>query len=104
MTYEIQTKPKDEPDLVVAELLGVINKMSHSNKRLEGIIKEYEAIATSYDHKAATLRDERDRARGLAARLEAECHDCWGPVHSQAVAAARLEANWSDEGTDNVAR
>jgi len=103
MTYEIPTKPKDEPDLVVAELLGLINKISLSNKRLENIIKEYQAIASGYDHKAATLRDERDRARGLAARLEAECNDCWGPVHSQAVAAARLEANWSDEGTVNVA-
>jgi hypothetical protein len=101
--YEISSKSQEEPDLVIAELLGVINRMANGNSRLEAIIREYQAIATSYAHKAAVLRDERDRARGLAARLEAECNDCWGPVHSQAVAAARLEAFLqSDEAAHNV--
>ena len=101
--YEISRK-EEEPDLVIAELLGVINRMATGNSRLEAIIREYQAIAATYDHKAATLRDERDRARGLAARLEAECNNCWGPIHSQVVAAARLQANWSEEVTDNVPR
>ena len=96
--YEIPRKANEQPDLVIAELLGVINRMSNGNSRLEAIIREYQAMARSYDHKAAALRDERDRARGLAARLEAECNDCWGPVHSQAVAAARVAAHLeSDE-------
>lgn len=104
MNYEIQTTPKDEPDLVVAELLGVINKMSHSNKRLEGIIRAYQAIASSYDHKAAALRDERDRARHTAATLEAECAKCWGPVHSQTIAGIRIAAmlQLKTEAVDDV--
>ena len=106
MSYEIPTKLKDEPDLEVAELLGVINKMSHSNKRLEGIIKEYQAIASSYDHKAAALRDERDRARHTAAVLEAECANCWGPVHSQTIAGIRMATMLELEipGFDHVER
>jgi hypothetical protein len=86
--YEIERK-EDHPDLVVAELLGVINKMSHSNKRLEGIVRAYEAMARGYDHQAAMFRDERDRARALAAQLEAECNNCWGPAHSLVIREAR---------------
>ena len=92
--YEIQQQNDDQPDLVIAELLGVINKMSHSNKNLEGIIRTYEKIAQGYDHKAATLRDERDRARALAATLEAECNNCWGPVHSMAISEARMQSQY----------
>ena len=93
--YEIQQQNDDQPDLVIAELLGVINKMSHSNKSLEGIIRTYETIAQGYDHKAAILRDERDRARALAARLEAECNNCWGPVHSMVISEARMQSQYS---------
>ena len=92
--YEIQQPNDDQPDLVIAELLGVINKMSHSNKRLEGIVRSYETIARGYDHKAATLRDERDRARALAVTLEAECNNCWGPVHSMAISEARMQSQY----------
>ncbi len=86
--YEIERK-EDNPDLVVAELLGVINKMSHSNKRLEGIVRAYEAMARGYDHQAAMFRNERDRARALAVQLEAECNNCWGPAHSPVIMEAR---------------
>jgi len=78
----------------VAQLLGVINTMAHGNNRLEGIIKAYQDVARSYDHKGAVLRDERDRARALAAMLENECANCWGPVHSMAINEARLQANY----------
>jgi hypothetical protein len=91
--YEIEPA-QDQPDLVVAELLGVINKMSHSNKRLEGIIKAYQDMARSYDHKGAILRDERDRARALAAMLENECANCWGPIHSMSIKEARFQATY----------
>jgi hypothetical protein len=90
--YEIERK-EDDPDLVVAELLGVINKMSHSNKRLEGIMREYEAMARGRDHQAAMFRDERDRARAIAAMLEAECANCWGPVHSETLRLMGQEAH-----------
>jgi hypothetical protein len=90
--YEIERK-EDHPDLVVAELLGVINKMSHSNKRLEGIMRAYEAMARGYDHQAAMFRDERDRARAIAAMLEAECANCWGPVHSETLRLMGQEAH-----------
>jgi len=94
--YEIATKSDESPDLVIAELLGVINRMANGNSRLEAIIREYQAMV-------ATLREELHRARGLAARLEAECNDCWGPVHSQVVAAARRTAFLqSDEETHHV--
>jgi hypothetical protein len=49
------------------------------------IIKEYQGMAASYDHKGAILRDERDRARAVAVMLEQECANCWGPVHSTAL-------------------
>jgi hypothetical protein len=87
--YEIEPG-EDQLDQVVAELLRVINVMSHRNKRLEGIIKAYRDMARSYDHKGAILRDERDRARALAVTLEQECAACWGPVHSQTIKAAKL--------------
>ena len=87
--YEIALV-QEQHDEVIAELLGVINKMTHSNKRLEGIIRSYKEMATSYDTKAKALLDERDRARALAVMLEQECNECWGPIHSQTIEAAKL--------------
>ena len=87
--YEIPIKAQDEPDLVIAELLGVINKMSQSNKNLECIVRAYERMARGSDHQSAMFRDERDRARALAAELEAECNNCWGPAHSLVIMEAR---------------
>ncbi len=49
--------PNEDPALAIVELLGLINK----------------------------LTDERDRARDLVALLEAECSQCWGPMHTSAV-------------------
>jgi hypothetical protein len=87
--YEIQQQNDDQPDLVLAELLGVINEMSHANKRLEGIVRAYEAMARDYDHQAAMFWDGRDRARALAAELEAECNYCCGPAHSLVIMETR---------------
>jgi len=104
MTYEIRPITKDEPDLVVAELLGVISKMSHGNARLEGIIKQYKAMAADYELGMAMDREELDRARNTAAVLEAECAKCWGPVHSQTIAGIRIAAmlQLKTEAVDDV--
>lgn len=92
--YEIPKPRTDEPELVIAELLGKINMLSNSRKRLQSIIRSYETIASGYDVKAAALRDERDRARALAATLEAECANCWGPVHTHTLRRMRQEAGY----------
>ena len=90
--YEIEpiNKMEERPDLVIAELLGVINKMANGNQRLENIIRTYEVMSSNYDRKLNTLLDERDRARALAVTLEQECSACWGPIHSQTIEAAKL--------------
>jgi hypothetical protein len=90
--YEIPIMPKDEPDLVIAELLGQINKISMTNARLEGMVKQYKAMAADYELGMAVDRDERDRARHTAAMLEAECANCWGPIHSDTLRLIRQEA------------
>ena len=48
----------DNPAYAIAELLGMINR----------------------------LTAERDQARSIATLLEAECSRCWGPVHAEALA------------------
>ena len=102
--YEIEPihELEDRPDLVIAELLGVINKMANGNQRLENIIRTYEVMATNYDRKLNELLDERDRARELAVMLEQECNRCWGPVHSKTIEEIKLGAfyseGWDDDG------
>ena len=85
-----EIKPaEDEPDLVIAELLGVINKMANGNKRLEVILKEYQAMVHALREQGNRLVDQRDRARSIAATLEAECAACWGPVHAETLHGIR---------------
>lgn len=47
----------DNPADAIVELLGLINR----------------------------LTEERNQARAIAALLEAECAQCWGPVHASAL-------------------
>ena len=56
-----------------AELLGRLNKLTE---------------AFSEAMKAC------ERARAIAAMLENECANCWGPVHSMAINEARLQAQY----------
>jgi hypothetical protein len=85
-----EIKPaEDEPDLVIAELLGVINKMANGNKRLEAICTEYQAMVKALREQGNRLVDQRDRARSIAATLEAECAACWGPVHAETLHGIR---------------
>ena len=98
-----EIKPaEDQPDLVIAELLGVINKMANGNKRLEAICTEYQAMVKALREQGNRLVDQRDRARSIAATLEAECAQCWGPVHAKVLEEVRLGAfyseGWDDDG------
>lgn len=49
--------PNEDPALAIVELLGLINK----------------------------LTEQRNQARSIAAHLEAECSNCWGPMHTSAL-------------------
>ena len=86
--HEIKVN-EDMPDLVIAELLGVINKMANSNKRLEAVLKEYQAMVHALREQGGRMVDQRDRARSVAATLEAECAACWGPVHAETLHGIR---------------
>lgn len=56
--------PNEDLALAIVELLGLINKLTDERNK---------------------LTDERNRARDLVALLEAECSQCWGPMHTSAV-------------------
>ena len=64
----------EDPFLEAAMLLGVINKLTR----------------------------QLDQARGIAMLLEAECANCWGPIHKdaleQAQALHRIEGATDVEG------
>ncbi len=66
------------------------NNYMLSNKGLQGINKEYRAINSELRVIGTMAAYDRDRARDIAARLEAECARCWGPVHSELLSALRL--------------
>jgi len=81
-----EIKPdEDQPNLVIVELLGLIDKMANSNHRLEAVIREYQAMVHALREQGGRLVDQRDRARSVAATLEAECANCWGPIHKDAL-------------------
>ena len=61
-----------------------------SSKGLVGINKEYRAINSELRVIGTMAAYDRDRARDIAARLEAECARCWGPVHIELLSALRL--------------
>ena len=63
--YEIEPihELEDRPDLVIAELLGVINKMANGNQRLENIIRTYEVLTTNYDRPDVYQPPHTNRAR-----------------------------------------
>ena len=86
----LEIKPdEDQPNLVIVELLGLIDKMANSNHRLEAVIREYQAMVHALREQGGRLVDQRDRARSVAAMLEAECAACWGPVHAETLHGIR---------------
>lgn len=84
-----------EQELVVAKTQTFLareerNNYMLSNKGLQGVNKEYLAINSELRVIGTMAAYDRDRARDIAARLEAECARCWGPVHSELLSALRL--------------
>jgi len=71
-------------------------------KGLGAIIKEYQAMVHALREQGGRLVNQRDRARSVAATLEAECAQCWGPVHAKVIEEVRLGAfyseGWDDDG------
>jgi hypothetical protein len=61
-----------------------------SNTGLQGINKEYRALNDQLRVIGVKAAHDRDKARAIAALLEAECAKCWGPVHSEVLDALRL--------------
>jgi hypothetical protein len=90
-----EIKPaEDQPDRVIAELLGVINNYASSVKRLESVVTEYQAMVYALREHGGVVVAQRDQARNIAAMLENECANCWGPIHQFAIKEARLQANY----------
>ena len=60
------------------------------SRGLVAINREYRAIHSELKVIGGMAAYDRDRARDLAAALEEECAQCWGPVHTQLLNALRL--------------
>ena len=60
------------------------------SRGLVAINREYRALNSELRVIGGMAAYDRDRARDIAAQLEAECAACWGPVHSQLLNALRL--------------
>ena len=60
------------------------------SRGLVAINREYRALHSELKVIGGQAAHDRDRARDIAAQLEAECAACWGPVHSQLLNALRL--------------
>jgi hypothetical protein len=61
-----------------------------NGERLVDLNRTYSALNSELNVIATMAAYDRDRARDIAARLEAECAACWGPVHNQLLNALRL--------------
>lgn len=71
--WRIAKLDREKYELQNAELLGRLNKLTE---------------ALSEAMKAC------ERARAIAAMLENECANCWGPVHRFPINEARLQAQY----------
>jgi hypothetical protein len=73
--WRVASIDRDKYQLQNAELLGRLNKLTR----------------------------QLEQAREIAAILENECANCWGPAHLKAITEVRLAAWYSQKGTDNGA-
>lgn len=95
------TEPKTV-HVLTPEALALIHELTG---QLDQARRIKEMVSEAYVHIIEKLTRERDQARRIAAILEAECADCWGPVHSQAIAEVRLSTLLLDlEAADDGAR
>jgi hypothetical protein len=76
----------EDPFLDPAMLLGIIDRLTRelelTTKALEQATKELEGVSR-----------ELEQARSIATLLEAECANCWGPVHSETLRLMGQEAH-----------
>ena len=91
------TEPKTL-HVLTPEALVLIDELT---RQLDIARRIKEMVSEAYVHVIEKLTRERDDARNIAAMLEAECANCWGPIHSHVIAAARL-ATWLQ--VDDAAR
>ena len=71
--WRIATLDRDKYELQNAELLGRLNKLTR----------------------------QLDQARSIATLLEAECANCWGPIHKDAIDQAQA-LHRIEEATDGA--
>lgn len=83
--YQTKMQARDLHE-VEADLWSALRSI----KTLTAIINEYRAMNSELRCISTMAAYDRDRARDIAARLEAECAQCWGPVHTQLLNSLRL--------------
>ena len=71
--WRVAKRDRDKYELQNAELLGRLNKLTR----------------------------QLDQARGIATLLEAECANCWGPIHKDALEQAQA-LHRIEEATDGA--
>ena len=91
---------RDKATLLTAEVTSLKLQLTRAEEErdncvqnsrgLVGINREYRAINSELRVIGGMAAYDRDRARGIAAQLEAECAQCWGPVHTQLLHSLRL--------------
>jgi hypothetical protein len=84
------TRMEEERDRAIEERDNCIK----GSKGLVSTNKEYAALNSELRTIMVMALYDRDRARDIAAMLENECANCWGPVHSMAINEARLQAGY----------
>ena len=75
-------------DGLIEELASTTETSISIIKRLTDVINHYQQMITSWEQQNKDLVEvltecveQRDRARDLVVRLEAECHSCMDTVH-----------------------
>jgi hypothetical protein len=85
-------QPNEDPFMDPALLLGLNDRLTRAleltTKELEQATKELEEFSR-----------ELEQARSIATLLEAECANCWGPIHKDAIEQAQALTR-IEEATD----
>ncbi len=85
LTNEVENALKNG---LIDELIDTNSNSMDLINRLVGVVKSQELLLDKWEaqnheliHAIKQLVEDRDRARDLAIRLEAECHGCMDTVH-----------------------